>query len=315
MKITNINTVLMFLILVLICLFLSPVFAAEGTDGLPEDLRQLQIGDKFIRSGTNEVGLIGDLTGKGRLVILHKGMKAAYYAREENPVFEDDALYTLGDCRCRIEFRDKNVIIMSSDTQLDIGQIAIDVMKGEKSSLFGMTKGKAIFYVLPLFTYKEMKLELKTPTAMVGVRGTKFGIEVETIKERRSEEMAPRFAGLASVTAQVETGKDNIVTRAYVFEGKIEVTSLIDGRSQVLRENEVVEADRRGLGVVRIDPEKVRLFLEGMTSGMAPAARKVPQQMIEERTIREDMKRMDRLDDIKQREITPPTSPHVGPSR
>ena len=41
-----------------------------------------------------------------------------------------------------------------------------------------MLRGKVMFYAVRLFKYRTASMSVKTPTAVVGVRGTKFGVEV-----------------------------------------------------------------------------------------------------------------------------------------
>ncbi|MBW1702198.1 MAG: FecR domain-containing protein [Deltaproteobacteria bacterium] len=229
--------------------FFSPLLEKAKAGELPAELENLQIKDGFVASQSKEVGLIRIIKGNGKLIVVHRAKQDAYHAREGNPVYENDSLYTL-DCRCRIEFEDMNVIIMAPETHLDIDEVSTSFFAGKKESLFGMTKGKAVIYALRLFGYRDIKLRLKTPHAMIGVRGTKFGAEIEKKKKKNT--------------------KDDLLTRAYVFEGEVDVTSIIDGRLQPLHKNEILEADQRGLGEVKFDPAKTKSFLESIISGMEP---------------------------------------------
>lgn len=305
-------------VLILLWVFADPLasqsIAQNAAKDLPEELRQIQISDRPIRSDTPEVGSVAAVTGRGSMVILHKKQNAGHYGRDKDPVFEEDSVYSLKDCRCRLEFRDKSVAMLSPESRLDIGEIALSLLGGEKTASFELMKGKAIFYALPLFGYRDMKFQVKTPTAMIGVRGTKFGVEVEGVREGKSEKGPLRLAGLAPLLAQGAPIRNGVVTRIYVFEGAVEVTSLVDGRKQTLRENETVEADRRGLGEVRLDPAKTKSFLEDVAgeTGEVTPLRRTP-SIMEQRYRREEMDRFDQLQDIKQREITPPVSPHPGP--
>ncbi len=236
------------------CLIVSAVFTVcsfpllekARSGGLPTELEKLQITDGFVASQSKKVGLIRLIKGSGKLVVVHKPEQDAYYAREGNPVYENDSLYTL-DCRCRLEFEDKNVIIMAPETHMHIDEVSTSFFEGKKKSFFGMTRGKAVIYALRLFGYRDAKISLKTPHAMIGVRGTRFGAEIDKTK--------------------MENSTDEL-TRAYVFEGEVDMTSLIDGKTQPLRVNEILEADRRGLGTVVFDPIKTKAFLESIVSGM-----------------------------------------------
>ncbi len=235
---------------------------------------------------------------------MHRADQAAYYANEGDPIYENDALYTLTDCRCRLNFKDKNVVIMAPDTHLDIDEVSASIIKGKKKSIFGMTKGKAIFYALRLFRYKEMSLQLKTSNATVGVRGTKFGAEIEKIKEDQSHILNRMLASRGPELAEMGLGRQNIITRVYLFEGEITVTSLIDGRMKRLHENEILEADQRGLGEVKFDPARTKSFVEDVTSGMVSTPRP-GLQTFDQDFYREELDKRDKMIDIQQREMGP----------
>jgi hypothetical protein len=113
-------------------------------------------------------------------------------------------------------------------------------------------------------------------------------------------DISDRFIQTASIKA--EKKRDNIITRVYVFEGEIEVTSPLDGTMKVLRQNEILEADRRGLGETRFDPERTKRFFEDVMSGM-DGKPKTGSQRLDDRFHREQMERTEKMIDIRQREI------------
>jgi len=76
---------------------------------------------------------------------------------------------------------------MSVNSNLDVDEVALDRKKQEKRSIFSMLKGKAMFYSLRLLSLKKNNMRLKTPTAVVGVRGTKFGVHVYKLDKRTGE--------------------------------------------------------------------------------------------------------------------------------
>ncbi|MFH1491643.1 MAG: FecR family protein, partial [Pseudomonadota bacterium] len=230
------------------------------------------------------MGSVKQIKGKGRLLVLKRTENRACYAGEGDPIYESDTLYTLADCRCRLEFTDQNVIVMAARSHLDIDEVYASLFQGVKRSRFKMNQGKAIFYALRLFRYRSMQFELKTPTASIGVRGTKFGTEIEE---------------------GVPGSSQNVLTRVYVLEGEIDVTSLIDGRIQRLQENEILEADRRGLGSVVLDLEKTRSFQGDVLSGIAETPDPEP-RILRDEFRREELDRMNRMDDIRQRQMETP---------
>jgi hypothetical protein len=246
---TRLKLFSLLIVLTVSAAFFSPVPENAKAGGFPAELEKLQIKDGFISSQSKKVGLVRLIKGSGKLIVVHRPEQDAYYAQEGNPVYEYDSLYSL-DCRCRIELEDRNVIFMAPETHIDIEEVSASFFAGKKKSLFGINKGKAVIYALRLFGYRDIELRLKTPHAMIGVRGTKFGAEIDKIK--------------------TENSTDDLLTRAYVFEGEVDMTSLIDRRTQALRENEILEADYRGLGKIIFDPSRTKAFLESIISGMVP---------------------------------------------
>jgi hypothetical protein len=308
MKISDVKVFLTLVALLVFYPSVGPLTWAAPIQELPEELEQVKIEDRFIKSDEKQVGTIVTLTGKGKVVVLRRETKEAYFGSEKDPIYNGDALYTLKDCRCRIEFENKDVVIMAPNTHLDVDEVSASFLKGKKSSLFAMTRGKAIFYALRLFRYAETEFQLKTPTATVGVRGTKFGTEIEGVREKQSRLLDRMLASRAPVVAQVRGGGENIIARFYVLEGTIDVTSPIDGRTSMLRENEILETDRRGLGDVRFDPEKTRAFVEDVVSGMV-TKEELPPLVRDKGFLQNQVERTEQLNEIRQRAITPPVSP------
>lgn len=279
--------------------FFRLAHADEMGQGLPLELRHLEIKEHFIESQFDKAGWIREVIGNGKVIVVHRAKQEAYYARIGDPLYENDAIYTLKDCRIRIEFKDRNTAILAPVSHLDIDEIYESVLKGKKKALLGMTKGKGIFYAIQMFRYKEMEFQLKTPTATAGIRGTKFGVEILKGKQTQSRILNRMFASRS--LAQAEEKLEDVVTRIYGIEGEVSVTSLMDGRMKHVRDYEIIEADQKGLGDVRSDPEKTKSFVQDVVSGMESTPRLEP-GILERDFRREDLNRMERIEDIKQRE-------------
>ena len=256
-------------------IIISSIPEVFGYDSLPEELEDVTFRDGFFESQFDEVGSISSISGKGKAVILRRAVKEAFFAKEKDPIYENDAIYTLKDCKCRIIFKDKNVAMMAQDSSLDIDKIYADIREEKKDAVLSMAKGKVIFYVLRLFSYREMSLRLKTPTAIIGVRGTKFGSEIEKIDKSRSEITLNMVADLSNRISRSDTV--DTLTRIYVIEGEVDVTSLIDGSVKQLHINEILEAGPVGLGEVIFDPQRIRAFTETVSPDTTPPSRSEPE--------------------------------------
>ena len=145
-------------------------------ESLPESLKKLDIKDYFVSSSFKKAGVIHSLTG--HVVVVHKATGEAYFGRKGDRIFENDSLSTLADSRCRIKLLTKDVVTMAPDTEVGVDTFLDQRKEGKKTSIFSMAKGMAKFYALRLLRYRESKFNVKTPTAVVGVRGTEFILHV-----------------------------------------------------------------------------------------------------------------------------------------
>jgi hypothetical protein len=150
--------------------------AAVPIDQVPEKLKKLDIKDYFIASDFKGVGVIHAI--RGTVVVIHKATGEAYFGMEGDYIHENDVLETLAESRCRLRLFNEDVISMAPDSNLAVDEVAFSRKKRVKRSFFSMLKGKAMFYSLRLFSFRKSYARLKTPTAVVGVRGTKFGVYV-----------------------------------------------------------------------------------------------------------------------------------------
>ncbi len=143
---------------------------------LPKALQGLDIKDYFMAVDAKKAGQVQAM--QGHVIVVHRGTSEAYYARAGDTIFENDAIYTLDNSRCRIRLFDDDVVAMAANTQFSIDTYVDQRKEKVKKSFFSMLKGKVMFYALRLFRYRTMSFKVNTPTAVVGVRGTKFGIHV-----------------------------------------------------------------------------------------------------------------------------------------
>ena len=145
-------------------------------ESLPESLKKFDIKDYFVSSTFKQAGAIQSLTGQ--VVVVHRATGEAYFGRRGDKIFENDSLSTLSDSRCRIKLLTKDVVTMAPDTEVSVDTFLDKKKEGKKTSFFSMVKGMAKFYALRLLRYRESKFNVKTPTAVVGVRGTEFILHV-----------------------------------------------------------------------------------------------------------------------------------------
>lgn len=74
-----------------------------------------------------------------------------------------------------------NVSVMA-DAQLMLAELKEDTDKGGQSTLLDLAMGEVLIKAQKLQN-KESRFEVKTPTSVVGVRGTVFSVKVEAVQD------------------------------------------------------------------------------------------------------------------------------------
>jgi hypothetical protein len=197
-------------------------------DMLPKELLSMSIQNAFIPQSGKEAGVIQNVFGHA--VVVLGDMRQAYFAAPQDKLYEKDNLFTLKQSRVRFRMYNEDVVTLGELTRLSITAFTDDPATQEKRSSFGMAKGKAMFYTLRLFKHKGASMDVTTPTAVAGVRGTKFGVQVD---------------------------ETDGTTYAYAYEGSIYVTSTVTGETTTLQEGQGIKADAVGLGVPFATPPDV----------------------------------------------------------
>ncbi len=256
-------------------IFVFLLATPAGAQERPEALEGLSIHEAYVPSEFKEAGRIERIVGEGRVVVLHRSEGPAFFASAGDPVHENDAVFTLGRIRCRILFEDRNVVTMAPESDLIIDEVVLDSVKSEKRSRFEVTRGRAVFYAIRLFRYRDVRLHVKTPTATVGVRGTKFGTEIEKVSGLGEAPESLRIASSEPVYLAADSAAGTL-TRIYVAMGKVNVVSSVDESSRDIGENEFIETDALGLGPTRYDPGRVRSFVDGVEGPMVSGEEGAP---------------------------------------
>ncbi|MBU3948191.1 MAG: FecR family protein [Proteobacteria bacterium] len=227
---------------------------------LPDELKSIKVEDYFIKSNELPAGTIQKASG--HVVVVHKDTNKAYYAINGDTVYQQDVFYTLKDSRCRIRFNTEDVIIMGENGKIIVEEVTEDNVSKSKKSVMSMLRGKAMFYVVRLFKYKSILASVKTPTAVMGVRGTKFGVEVRKAGEKIADLSDESLIYLA------ENGSGNFETIIYGFDGTVDVTSVADGSTNSVGAGENLFIDNLGAGNVEpTDPNIANQFIQQTEGG------------------------------------------------
>jgi hypothetical protein len=177
-----------------------------------------------------EVGKAAAVAGKVEIRL--SGEKEWTALRAADPVFQGSTVRTAKESRARFLMSDKSVLTVDESSEFEINDYA--VAADAQSSLLTMFKGKLIAVVTKALTAGKSKYEIRTPTAVAGVRGTYLGLEVAEAEGR---------------------------TELWVLSGKVNLKNLLerqgDGMDVVAGYMTSVMPGVAPVPAVPIDPEKM----------------------------------------------------------
>lgn len=120
--------------------------------------------------------VVGTLTqGGGSVWITHAGAKKAAF--QNQPIHLGDVIELGGkESAAILQFQDGTNLTLRENTKIMVSRF---LLSGEKrETLFQVFKGKVMGFVKTDYDRSTSKAEFKTPTAIVGVRGTRLVLEV-----------------------------------------------------------------------------------------------------------------------------------------
>lgn len=95
-------------------------------------------------------------------------------AKVGTKIYEGDGVTTAADSRAKIVMSDRNVLNVSPDTKMSIAKYENDAASGKKNVELKLDAGKVRSNVEQTYDGEKSKFQIKTPTAVAGVRGTQF---------------------------------------------------------------------------------------------------------------------------------------------
>ena len=240
---------------------------------LPRELKNISVKDDFIPSSGKEAGVIRTVVG--HVVVARENMRQAYFAAAGDKLYEKDVLFTLKKSRCRFKLHNEDTVTLGENARLGITSFADDRKTQEKRSAFEMARGKAMFFTMRLFKHKGSSMTVSTPTAVAGVRGTKFGVDVIELGETPSAALPLLVADASNRDsfrhlAQAPPSPP-VETNVYVYEGIVDVSSKMTGETKTLQDGQGVNAGSGGLGSPFQTPKDTAKQFEEDTSVEPPA--------------------------------------------
>ena len=145
----------------------------------------------FGSAGTAEAALstAGKITSvEGKVAVFRKGKTRGILAKVGTQVFPGDRIKTSKNSKAQLMLRDNSKIIISAKSNMKVGKFTLDRKKEKRSAFLSILSGKIRIVAQKMYKltasgkrklWRNASFKIKTPTAVVGVKGTDFVITVK----------------------------------------------------------------------------------------------------------------------------------------
>ncbi|MDF1747590.1 MAG: FecR domain-containing protein [Alphaproteobacteria bacterium] len=139
-------------------------------------------------------------------------------------VYEGDVIVTGGDSAVGIIFADNSTMSMGGDARISIDEMVYDSSAKSGSQLFDIVQGAFVFASGEIGHSNPEDVQVRTPVATIGIRGTKYGVNVD---QDAGDATVTLFEGAVVVensAGQVllsSIGQSTIVTSAFTAPGNV----------------------------------------------------------------------------------------------
>jgi len=137
----------------------------------------LDIKDEFKQGFEKNVGKVQLVAGK--VIVIHPIAFVGYYVKKDIPVVKGDMFITLDDGKVSIFLNDQSRVSLTTNSKIMIHDVVFEKKNKFRSSHIKMPFGKARFSVKKIRGFDQSAFKVKTPTALVGVRGSEFIIHAQ----------------------------------------------------------------------------------------------------------------------------------------
>jgi len=126
-----------------------------------------------------QAAVVGHLTQvDGRVDLLKGGNLPGTPVKVGDTVEPQDVIRTKSLSKAQITFIDNSVITISPESRIAIETYMVDLAQGKRQAVLEVFQGLALALVNKIYKAEEPDFVIKTHTAIMGVRGTEFGIRV-----------------------------------------------------------------------------------------------------------------------------------------
>jgi hypothetical protein len=129
--------------------------------------------------GQSQAAVVGRFTQvEGRVDLLKGGNLPATPVTVNTTVEPQDVVRTKSLSKAQITFIDNSLLTISPRSRIAIAEYMIEPAQGKRRAVLEIFQGMALAVVNKIFNVKEPDFVVKTHTAIMGVRGTEFGIRL-----------------------------------------------------------------------------------------------------------------------------------------
>lgn len=196
----------------------------------------LALAAKVAGANVQEVGTVAALQGEAH--IERDGLTVA--ADIGTAVTVGDVLVTGADGKLRVVFHDDSVLSLAENSRVTVDESVFSAGEGKARSLFGLLRGKVNAAVSEYYRRLGNSYEIRTETAVAGVRGTEFAVRFDPVER---------------------------ITEVVGIEGTVQVHSLRDPQAPgvlvTAREATLVDDHRPPTRPRRLDEPLLRERIEG----------------------------------------------------
>jgi hypothetical protein len=126
-----------------------------------------------------QAAVVGRFTQvEGRVDLLKGGNLPATPVQVNGTVEPKDVIRTKSLSKAQITFIDNSVLSISPGSRIAIEEYLVDTVQGKRRAVLEVFRGLALAVVNKIFQVEEPDFVVKTQTAIMGVRGTEFGIRI-----------------------------------------------------------------------------------------------------------------------------------------
>jgi hypothetical protein len=110
----------------------------------------------------------------GKVIVIHPLLFEGYYVKKDIPVLKGDVFITLENAKVSIHLYDQSRVSLAPKSKIMIHDVVFERKTKFRSSHIKMPRGKARFSVKKVKDFNQSAFKVKTPTALIGVRGSEF---------------------------------------------------------------------------------------------------------------------------------------------